>query len=133
MNMHRRLMEWAVHSQLGDAGTPIPSGAITRRRREVFDGVETPGDGGHGEFVDRLHYLMERARRIEAVREAVMTMPGELLEFVRVTYMQLPPGDLPRQASEAARVLGVSRSTYYRRRDEVGAWLKERLMGRMAA
>jgi hypothetical protein len=77
--------------------------------------------------------VIERTARCRQVGALILLMGEDMRTVVRVTYECATPTDVPREACEAANMMGVSERTYFRRKSEMLDWLAERLGLRSAA
>jgi hypothetical protein len=114
---------------------------LGRRRKDrsmeilTHEGQSFPSvpDGGLGAMVDRMASVIERTARCRQVGALILLMGEDMRTVVRVTYECATPNDVPREACEAANMMGVSERTYFRRKSEMLDWLAERLGLRSAA
>lgn len=96
----------------------------------THDGVafaSTP-DGGAGALVDRLYFASIKAQRRQRVADAVERMPDDMRHLITLGWERCASAlEVPREAAETAKLLGVSMSTYHRRKREMLAWLAREL------
>jgi hypothetical protein len=119
-----------------DLSMPCKESRVGRMEILTEDGESfaTPPDGGLGQMVDRMAKSIERSARCRQVGECLDMMPEDMRTVVRVTYGECAtPMEVPREAGEAANMMGVSERTYFRRKSEMLDWLAERLGLRSAA
>lgn len=86
---------------------------------EVIDGIPCRPDGGYADMVDRMAAALERANRVRQVSAVVAVMTQDQLVLVKVTYFRYSLREDVLTAEQAAEKIGISRATFFRRREEV--------------
>lgn len=93
-----------------------------------------PPDGNAARLVEKYASSIERMVRCRVLGEKLDMMPRILFLIVWHTYGNcVVPGEVPREAKEAANSIGISRATYFRRKGEMLDWLARELGLQVAA
>lgn len=129
MNAERRLIEYCKWLQepgicyMPDAGT---LGRVRDEGPNAGRRTDTQSDGGMGAMVDRMFFAIQQDNRCREIAAIVGAMPVDHLTIVQCTYIG-HWRDVPRSSRTAASLLGVSPTTYWRRKQKLLDWLAAKL------
>lgn len=108
-NLFQRLRTDRRNAAAGAQSSPV----------DVIDGVPCRKDGGAAAMVARMAKSIDRSRRVREVAEAMQQLPEEAVVLIVATYVRYSPREDARTAEQASLKIGISRATYFRRKERV--------------
>lgn len=130
MNPHYRLKDWGrwLHSH----GINCHPGVNTVWRL-LQEGVGAPddsgvaGDGGLGDLIDRIGFVISLSSLCIETHRAIGEMPLHYRRLVYATYAMPSHRDRPRGRRAAADMLRITEDEYRTQREAMLHWLEHRL------